>query len=217
MGLDYKLIIIFGLAVVIYFIYKEVDVLFDKLSSLEERIKLFEMKDTLLLSEQVNLKEHNIMNMTELLGTKNIILDLNTTLNNADIMYPNLTDSNSKYLEIYSNDNSSYNTSIKDSVISDVVFDYDGDNINVIPADVENKDSNKESIKESIKEDVKESIKEEEIKISNYESELKNMKVGEIIKIAQEYNIELNKKINGVSKKKIKQELINEIIQKKNI
>jgi hypothetical protein len=212
MGLDYKLIIIFGLAVVIYFIYKEVDVLFDKLSSLEERIKLFEMKDTLLLSEQVNLKEHNIMNMTELLGTKNIILDLNTTLNNADIMYPNLTDSNSKYLEIYSNDNSSYNTSIKDSVISDVVFDYDGDNINVIP-DVENKDS----IKESIKEDVKEDVKEEEIRISNYESELKNMKVGEIIKIAQEYNIELNKKINGVSKKKIKQELINEIIQKKNI
>jgi hypothetical protein len=212
MGLDYKLIIIFGLAVVIYFIYKEVDVLFDKLSSLEERIKLFEMKDTLLLSEQVNLKEHNIMNMTELLGTKNIILDLNTTLNNADIMYPNLTDSNSKYLEIYSNDNSSYNTSIKDSVISDVVFDYDGDNINVIP-DVENKDS----IKESIKEDIKEDVKEEEIRISNYESELKNMKVGEIIKIAQEYNIELNKKINGVSKKKIKQELINEIIQKKNI
>jgi hypothetical protein len=212
MGLDYKLIIIFGLAVVIYFIYKEVDVLFDKLSSLEERIKLFEMKDTLLLSEQVNLKEHNIMNMTELLGTKNIILDLNTTLNNADIMYPNLTDSNSKYLEIYSNDNSSYNTSIKDSVISDVVFDYDGNNINIIP-DVENKDS----IKESIKEDVKEDVKEEEIKISNYESELKNMKVGEIIKIAQEYNIELNKKINGVSKKKIKQELINEIIQKKNI
>jgi len=210
MGLDYKLIIIFGLAVVIYFIYKEVDVLFDKLSSLEERIKLFEMKDTLLLSEQVNLKEHNIMNMTELLGTKNIILDLNTTLNNADIMYPNLTDSNSKYLEIYSNDNSSYNTSIKDSVISDVVFDYDGDNINVIP-DVENKDS----IKESIKEDVKEDVKEEEIRISNYESELKNMKVGEIIKIAQEYNIELNKKIKRVTKKKIKQKLINEIIKKK--
>jgi len=45
--------------------------------------------------------------------------------------------------------------------------------------------------------------------------ELKNKKMGDIIKIAQENNIDINKKVNGMSKKKVKQELINEIIQKK--
>jgi hypothetical protein len=36
MKLDYKLIIILGLSIVIYFIYREVNTLFDKLLVLEE-------------------------------------------------------------------------------------------------------------------------------------------------------------------------------------
>ena len=58
-------------------------------------------------------------------------------------------------------------------------------------------------------------ISDDKSKLLNYETELKNKKVSDIIKIAQENNIEINKKINGIYKKKIKQELINEIIQKK--
>ena len=214
MGLDYKLIIILGLAVVIYFIYKEVDVLFDKIINLEDRIKLFENKQITNNIEPEDVESELVILPSNI---KNIIIDMNTNLNNHDIIYTNLTDSNSKYLEIYSNDNSSYNTSIKDSIISDnstkseVMFNYNTDVTADVIADVtadviaENKDPvNDVNVKE-------------EIKIANYESELKNKKMTDITKIATENNIELGKKINGVSKKKLKQELINEIIQKKNI
>ena len=211
MGLDYKLIIILGLAVVIYFIYKEVDVLFDKMINLEDRIKLFENKQITNNIEPEDVESELVILPSNI---KNIIIDMNTNLNNHDIIYTNLTDSNSKYLEIYSNDNSSYNTSIKDSIISDnstkseVMFNYNTDVTADVTADV---------IADVIAENKDPVNVKEEIKIANYESELKNKKMTDITKIATENNIELGKKINGVSKKKLKQELINEIIQKKNI
>ena len=209
MGLDYKLIIILGLAVVIYFIYKEVDVLFDKMINLEDRIKLFENKQITNNIEPEDVESELVILPSNI---KNIIIDMNTNLNNHDIIYTNLTDSNSKYLEIYSNDNSSYNTSIKDSIISDnstkseVMFNYNTDVTADVTADV---------IADVIAENKDPVNVKEEIKIANYESELKNKKMTDITKIATENNIELGKKINGVSKKKLKQELINEIIQKK--
>ena len=42
MKLDYKLIIILGLSIVIYFIYREVNTLFDKLLVLEKKVKLLD-------------------------------------------------------------------------------------------------------------------------------------------------------------------------------
>jgi len=224
MKLDYKLIIILGLSVVIYFIYKEVDSLFNKLTTLEDRIKVCEnnsitVDEPLLIAPVIN--EEPIVDFNEYVAKKSIIIDLNTTLNNNyDVIYSHLTDSNSKYLEIYSNDNSSYNTSIKENIISEdiiiedsikstsnVVFDYDTKSPE--PKSPEPKSPEPKSPEPKSPEP--KSPKMNEL----IDIELKNKKMGDIIKIAQENNIDINKKVNGMSKKKVKQELINEIIQKK--
>ena len=47
--------------------------------------------------------------------------------------------------------------------------------------------------------------------------QLNKMKMVELTNMALEHNISLTKMQNGVSKKKLKQELVNEIIYKKNI
>jgi hypothetical protein len=274
MKLDYKLIIILGLSVVIYFIYKEVDSLFDKLTTLEDRIKVCEnnsitVDETLLIAPVIN--EEPIVDFNEYVAKKSIIIDLNTTLNNNyDVIYSHLTDSNSKYLEIYSNDNSSYNTSIKENIISEdiiiedsikstsnVVFDYDTkspetkspetkspetkspETKSPEPKSPETKSPETKSPETKSPETKSPETKSPEPKSPEPKSpepkspepkspepkspkmnelsdiELKNKKMGDIIKIAQENNIDINKKVNGMSKKKVKQELINEIIQKK--
>jgi hypothetical protein len=131
MKLDYKLIIILGLSIVIYFIYREVNTLFDKLLVLEEKVKLLdepkkisdEIQNEVInndLNDNINIFNNN--KQSSLSSTKNIMIDLNTKLYNYDVIYTNLTDSNSKYLEIYSNDNSSY-TSIKDNITSNEIDD----------------------------------------------------------------------------------------------
>ena len=276
MKLDYKLIIILGLSIVIYFIYREVNTLFDKLLVLEEKVKLLdepkkisdEIQNEVInndLNDNINIFNNN--KQSSLSSTKNIMIDLNTKLYNYDVIYTNLTDSNSKYLEIYSNDNSSY-TSIKDNITSNeiddilsknkdkdndkdncLIFNYMDQNehithpenttdyettqnpINNIPnnnntpnnntpnnntPDNNTPDNNTPNNNNTPNENnIIAIISDDKSKLLNYETELKNKKVSDIIKIAQENNIEINKKINGIYKKKIKQELINEIIQKK--
>ena len=53
MAFDYKLIIILGLSIVIYFIYKEVDALYDRLVNLEEKVNQYEFPKSHEISDNI--------------------------------------------------------------------------------------------------------------------------------------------------------------------
>ena len=276
---SYKLVIILGLAVVIYFIYREVDSLHYRLESLENRLNAMDYikydfnqdnknDDNNEITDTLNIKTNTNTN------TKHIIIDLNENM-------PIFNKMDSEYVEIYSNDNSDKNIiySLSSSSFSEKI-----NNLHNSPENLDKNDSPKSKSKSSpVNSDKNDSPKSKlspvnsdkndspksKSKLSPVNSDkndspksksksspenldkndspklttvninldlvplnlpknikssedldiskIKNLTIVELTKIATENNIEVSKLVDGKMKKKLKQELINEIISKKNI
>ena len=236
MGLiDFKFLILLCLAIVIYFLYKELDLHRKRLTFCEEKIKELEhLPDNSINNTQLfnNLSNNFIQNSNSLNDeNKNLsillpIKTLNQTVNhitetsmeesssleiseNKNLNLKNNSESkiesDTKHLEIYSNDNdNNLETTISDSLM--------------IPK-TENltaslKITNNTEISESEQKIV---ISESEQKIVNNNNEindlniLSKMKLIELQNIAKNKNLCLDKKVNGHQKKKTKLELIDEL------
>ena len=236
MGLiDFKFLILLCLAIVIYFLYKELDLHRKRLTFCEEKIKELEhLPDNSINNTQLfnNLSNNFIQNSNSLNDeNKNLsillpIKTLNQTVKhitetsmeesssleiseNKNLNLKNNSESkiesDTKHLEIYSNDNdNNLETTISDSLM--------------IPK-TENltaslKITNNTEISESEQKIV---ISESEQKIVNNNNEindlniLSKMKLIELQNIAKNKNLCLDKKVNGHQKKKTKLELIDEL------
>lgn len=236
MGLiDFKFLILLCLAIVIYFLYKELDLHRKRLTFCEEKIKELEhLPDNSINNTQLfnNLSNNFIENSNSLNDeNKNLsillpIKTLNQTVKhitetsmeesssleiseNKNLNLKNNSESkiesDTKHLEIYSNDNdNNLETTISDSLM--------------IPK-TENltaslKITNNTEISESEQKIV---ISESEQKIVNNNNEindlniLSKMKLIELQNIAKNKNLCLDKKVNGHQKKKTKLELIDEL------
>jgi len=236
---DYKFLILLALTLVVYFIHKEVEKLRARIVKLESNCKpimkleqvLEEKNNTLVYSEQTkqnvqdeqtkqnvqdeqNIKKEKLESdslASSISSTKKISLDIkaetvgeiivhqdeNTT---TDIISTNKEEtkndsatSSSQHLAIYSNDNESSNDNISvlDSVLSKDI----------------SQDQNKEISQDQNKENV--------VIITHEKIDYDKMKINELKKVAEDLGLTVTKKVNGQYKPKNKQELLNEIKNKK--
>jgi hypothetical protein len=218
---DFKIILILSLTIVIYFIYREIEFMHLRISTLEYKTQKKQTNDMCTFDTTKFMPVVTIVP-----STKNIVVDtsetkpdINYIINNKVTNLQTISDS-PKFVEIYSNDNSS------------PTLDNDNDNENEKDNENDKNDKNDKNdnlILEDTSPDIDIKIDsgttfdykindEKNEKTINYtEEQLKNMKLLDISNIATTHNIQLTKSINGVVKKKLKQDLINEIISKKNI
>jgi hypothetical protein len=267
---DFKFLILLGLTLVVYFMYKEIDIQRERIQRLEELYKKLVDKDDHVCDLE---NEDDVLSLpppppqknVEIKSTQdnnNLKLDLprkmlevvnkpssnvkvisesteeesdSTTTSTTSSMKSN-TDKKSevlvenKHLEIYSNDNEN----LEETSISDSLINKDNLNKSVKSESVE-EDIKKLSVKsESVEDDAKKSsVKSESLEdvLNNLELNtldleintkkspktdtvtLSKLKLGELQDLAKKENINLDKKVNGVNKKKTKQELIDEIIE----
>ena len=124
---DFKLILIIGLTIVIYFIYREIESMHQRLLVMEKKPKQHYIPPISEISELLP-----IVNFTA--PTKKIIVDFAETkpdMIDYNVMKQKSVDISSKFLEIYSNDNTSslvindsihINSPIQES-IHEIVYD----------------------------------------------------------------------------------------------
>lgn len=190
---DFKIILILGLTVTIYFIYREVEYMHARLSSLEYKVS----------TNDYNKKEVElpivvpIVQFTE--PNKTIIIDFEETKQVfplSEVPINNITSTPDKFVEVYSNADD--DNQQEDPQEDKPAFDYKNEDA---------KDISSESPINNVIDPVNNKCK--------YNAdELNKMKMSEISSIALENNISLNKTQNGVVKKKLKQDLINDLISK---
>jgi hypothetical protein len=226
---DFKIILILSLSIVIYFIYREIEFMHLRISTLEYTTQHKQMNDMCPFDVTKFMPVVTIVP-----PTKNIVVDtsetkpdINYIINNKVTNLQTISDNSPKFVEIYSNDNS-----------SPVLDDNNNDNIDLelsSPDNTGNVENNTQA--NDVNEPINDVIELHSISQSpkktmhvdidfNYKSDnevvyteeqLKNMKLLDLSNIATKCNIQLTKSVNGVVKKKLKQDLINEIISKKNI
>ena len=246
--LDFKILILLGLAIVIYFLYKELETHRERLRLCEEKIKELKYlsQNTEFLNE--NYKVNSIEN-TEFLNDKNknlsILLPIKTlnqsvkqiietsleetSSENSEIIKlspsKNNTEfkieSDTKHLEIYSNDNdNNLETTISDSLLisksNNNLEIYSNDNnleTTISDSLIISKSENLSTLKNTNNTEI--SDLEQKIVINNNEKNdlntLSKLKLIELQNIAKNKNLSLDKKVNGHQKKKTKQDLINEL------
>ena len=245
MGLiDFKFLILLCLAIVIYFLYKELDLHRKRLTFCEEKIKELEhLPDNSINNTQLfnNLSNNFIENSNSLNDeNKNLsillpIKTLNQTVKhitetsmedsssleiseNKNLNLKNNSESkiesDTKHLEIYSNDNdNNLETTISDSLMIPKT-----ENLTASLKITNNTEISESEQKIVISEsEQKIVISESEQKIVNNNNEindlniLSKMKLIELQNIAKNKNLCLDKKVNGHQKKKTKLELIDEL------
>ena len=220
---DFKIILILGLSIAIYFIYREVETMHTRLLEIETKINL---------SNNIDMGASIILPMVQFTQpTKSIIVDFDET--KADIT-SNLSQTinkqstepfQNKFIEVYSNDNSSSYELKDDNVILPNISEHDNElyisseNQNIIYDEVVFASPVCENITNvtNIDNDVNVTNVDNVVNDNISLDQLNKMKMVELTNMALEHNISLTKMQNGVSKKKLKQELVNEIIYKKNI
>ena len=270
---DFKFLILLGLTLVVYFMYKEIDMQRERIQTIEESLKTLlnkNIEDMSSDNDELSLPpEPTIIPIQEKMGIKielpNKILDnkdnkdnkkqdtvLKTHSEESLKKDDKLLDTDNKHLEIYSNDNeNAQETTISDSLIkqkTNVNIDLDS-STEIISSESEESSSsmnessnsiklekidlkNDEKIRESSssnssekKDELNEVLKKLKLEEINVEDEkeqkldlpnLLKLKLPEIQEMAKKENISLDKKINGVNKKKTKQELAEELVNKKN-
>lgn len=247
---DFKFIVLLGLTLVVYFMYKEIDFQRERLLKCETQIKELlgntkplENDDVLQLPpppasnilppasnispppsfptkekvelDNLPLPENNNLKLNlpkKMVTSSSTELESDTTsesspLETDDKLIQNeLTDT--KHLEIYSNDNENLtNTSISDTLIKNVE---PNDNLEDVLKTLKN-----EMTLEETNNNLKENTNNLEEKTNNLEKnnleDLNKLKFTEVQELAKKKNIGLKKKENGKSKFKNKQELIDEI------
>lgn len=220
---DFKIILILGLSIAIYFIYREVETMHTRLLEIETKINL---------SNNIDMGASIILPMVQFTQpTKSIIVDFDET--KADIT-SNLSQTinkqstepfQNKFIEVYSNDNSSSYELKDENVILPNISEHDNElyisseNQNIIYDEVVFASTVCENVINvtNIDNDVNVTNVDNVVNDNISLDQLNKMKMVELTNMALEYNISLTKMQNGVSKKKLKQELVNEIIYKKNI
>jgi len=237
--LDFKILILLGLAIVIYFLYKELEIHRQRLTLCEEKIKELKYlsQNTEFLNE--NYKVNSVQN-TEFLNDKNLSILLPIKTLNEPVKQITETsleetsseisenvklslsaknnleskiESDTKHLEIYSNDNdNNLETTISDSLM----ISKSNNNLEIYSnLETSIPDSLIIPKLEKIRNNTEVSDSEQKIVITNNEKNdlntLSKMKLIELQNIAKNKNLSLDKKVNGHFKKKTKQELIDEL------
>ena len=190
-----QFIIIIGIIIIIYFLYKEINLLHKKINRLE-----------------LDILNNNLISNTI---PKNTIPS-NTIPSNKKIIYLETNNilSSSEHIEIYSNDDETSSSIIVEEITMNEITN----NIMVNEETVNEETVNNETINEEIVNNEKvneeivnnETVNEEIITINNYDK----MKVNDLKKIAKDNNINLYK---NDGKLKNKKELIENILNLKNI
>ena len=259
---DFKFLILLGLTLVVYFMYKEIDIqreriqrledLYKKLVDKDEHVCDLENDDVLSLppppqkntdkdfENTKNNQEYVMKNMEDNMKSKeanNLKLELpgkmlevvikpstniNITSDSTEDESDSTTTSTSslksdtekksevlvenKHLEIYSNDNEN----LEETTISDSL-------INKNKEEEPKKSSEKSESLEDVLNNLELNTLDLEINTKKSSKSdlatLSKLKLGELQELAKKENINLDKKVNGVNKKKTKQELIDEIIE----
>ena len=220
--LDFKILILLGLAIVIYFLYKELETHRERLRLCEEKIKELKYlsQNTEFLNE--NYKVNSIEN-TEFLNDKNknlsILLPIKT-LNQSvkQIIETSLEETSSENSEIIKLSPSKNNTEFKIESDTKHLEIYSNDNDNNLETTISDsliisKSENLSTLKNTNNTEI--SDLEQKIVINNNEKNdlntLSKLKLIELQNIAKNKNLSLDKKVNGHQKKKTKQDLINEL------
>ena len=194
--------------------------------------RLLEIETKINLSNNIDMGASIILPMVQFTQpTKSIIVDFDET--KADIT-SNLSQTinkqstepfQNKFIEVYSNDNSSSYELKDDNVILPNISEHDNElyisseNQNIIYDEVVFANPVCENVTNvtNIDNDVNVTNVDNVVNDNISLDQLNKMKMVELTNMALEHNISLTKMQNGVSKKKLKQELVNEIIYKKNI
>jgi hypothetical protein len=194
---DFKIILILGLSVAIYFIYREVETMHLRLLKLEAK--------KFLSNHNVDMGASILLPMVHFTQpTKSIIVDFDETKTDVQssigsVKQPTNEPFESKFIEVYSNNTSDKQESEHVQILDASSVDMQVDINNLPDVNIINYDEVQETKPELTTDD------------------LNKLKMPELTQIAQNMDISLMKMNNGVSKKKLKQELVNEIISKKNI
>lgn len=222
---DYKFLILLGLTLVIYLIYREVEYIRNKLEKLENEVinKRCPVIEPKLVNDVLPFRNSTPPKTSqELFEDKiNQILEESDSEDNET-----LTDS-SKHLEIYSNDNDQFD-SVQNSLLESIEANNEEANFDYHKMDIPNLENTMENIMNCLSSESDGNTKQEEKQLSELSNSsgpkskikydhktLNNMKIPEIKKIAEKYNIILTKKNGGVNQKpKTKNELITELLDK---
>ena len=221
---DFKIILILSLSIVIYFIYREVEFMHLRISALEYTTQRKQIND---------ICPFDVTKFLPVVAfappTKNIVVDtsetkpdINYIINNKVTNLQTISDNSPKFVEIYSNDNSSPalddNNNIDLELSSPDTTGNVENNTHVIDLNVAtNVIPHPPSPSKFDQEPHVDFNYKNDNEVVYTEDQLKNMKLLDLSNIATKCNIQLTKSVNGVVKKKLKQDLINEIISKKNI
>jgi hypothetical protein len=230
---DYKIIILLGLTLVVYFLYKELEFLRSKVDKLEQNyLKTNDTKPKInkpvlpLPNQQPKIKDQtlktppnivslNVVNSMAKTSPKVINIDLSSTipLDDTENITTTLSESIKQHIAIYSNDNEQFEETEKSLLESMESVKRQKENPNPEIKNVEhNIDKLIESLTKSETAEQKESSTETEVTKKYTEVELDKMKLVELKKISESYKIEVNKNVNGNMKPKTKKELITEIL-----
>ena len=261
---DFKFLILLGLTLVVYFMYKEIDIQRERIQQLEDsygrlldkdhnhqeedevlslppppqKNVLINKKDKIIPdpinnSEPIN-KPDTIINPEPIIKQDIVVIDVAPeipikTVNNLKLELPSkmikkTSDTTEEETETTTSSSSDSNTEEKAEVLNNNHLEiYSNDNENVDETSISdtliNKDISKKS-SESL-EDILNNLELNNLDLEINEknspkidiTSLSKLKLGELQDIAKKENINLDKKVNGVNKKKTKQELIDEIIE----
>ena len=230
---DYKFLLTLGLCLIVYFLYKEIDVLTKRVSVLEQSTKAKNKIELIDLPPPPPEQQETNNNEMEMLK---IILDKANSKNTEQIMVEEYSNDNN--VNIYSHDNLNTNTNDHDTLMVDSILNMvkeDLDNNNIIEVDIhveqideisstDQPEANDEAeqpkeqapivehneVVESDNDSDMVLIKENTSNKLSLES-LNKKKLDELQELASKYNIEINNE-NGKKKKKV--ELAEEIFNK---
>lgn len=229
---DYKLLLILGLALVLFYIYYEIEYMNEKIDILSETIYSLKKKDanneTVMINNNTTTDNHKINDNNSNTNDKQESI----TSSDSNLQSSNLESNNSQSNNLQSNmdsddidhdnidNNNPQNDSESDShsdIISNAIINIDI-NDKMDNEKHEYYESNENSIKhiEIYSNSTPISTQKFDInKVSNItEADLKKLNISDIKKKADELNITTTKMIDGKSKVKTKNELIKEILEK---
>lgn len=260
---DFKFLILLGLTLVVYFMYKEIDIQRERIQQLEDTYKSLLDKDhnheedevlslppppqkNLLINKKDKIiadpiiipepviKLEPVIKPEPVIKQDIVVIDVapeipSKTVNNLKLELPSkmikkTSDTTEEETETTTTSSSNSNTEEKVEVLNNNHLEiYSNDNENIDETSISdtliNKDISKKS-SESL-EDILNNLELNNLDLEINEKKspkiditsLSKLKLGELQDLAKKDNINLDKKVNGVNKKKTKQELIDEIIE----
>jgi hypothetical protein len=201
---DFKFLILLGLTLIVYFIYREVE---------HQRVRINECENKIakLLSQEPLPKQNQLINYDgtiQLPPPPQQEQQLESSVSSPVLSPSSPVSSHNNNLSIALPENIKQN-------IQDIIYDIEDSSTKETTISENEKHL---EIYSNVEKLITESPSTSEIKSSleNNGVELLKLKLPELQKLAKNKDISLDKKVNGVSKKKTKQELVDEI-SKKNI